>query len=105
MTEAPIKVRVAPNSKEAEMMVLGCMLTSINSLNIASDALDDSDFYYTEHKIIFQALKSAFRNDKPADVHLICEDLKRQDKLKAVGGPAYVTALAQYSGTSAYIEE
>jgi len=99
------KGKIAPNSKEAEMMVLGCMLTSINSLNIVADALDDTDFYYTEHKIIFQSLKSAYKNDKPADVHLICEDLKRQDKLKAVGGPAYITALAQYAGTSAYIEE
>jgi replicative DNA helicase len=105
MTESEAKMRIAPNSKEAEMMVLGCMLTSINSLNVAADALDDSAFYYTEHKIIFQALKSAYKTDKPADVHLICEELKRQDKLKAVGGPAYVTALAQYAGTSAYIEE
>lgn len=105
MTDSELKVRIAPNSKEAEMMVLGCMLTNINSLNIAADALDDSSFYYTEHKIIFQALKSAYKADKPADVHLICEELKRQDKLKAVGGPAYITALAQYAGTSAYIEE
>lgn len=104
-TETETKTRVAPNSKEAEMMVLGCMLTSINSLNIAADALDDSDFYYTEHKLIFSVLKSAYKNDKPADVHLICEELKRQDKLKAVGGPGYVTTLAQYAGTSAYIEE
>ncbi|MBA3816491.1 MAG: replicative DNA helicase [Parachlamydiaceae bacterium] len=99
------KLRVAPNSKESEMMVLGCMLTSINSLNTASDHLDDSDFYYTEHKIIFQVLKTAYKNDKPADVHLICEELKRQDKLNAVGGVSYITTLAQYAGTSAYIEE
>lgn len=99
------KVKIAPNSKESEMMVLGCMLTSINSLNVAADSLDDADFYYTEHKIIFQVLKTAYKNDKPADVHLICEELKRQDKLKAVGGAAYVTTLAQYAGTSAYIEE
>lgn len=98
-------LRIAPNSKDSEMMVLGCMLTSINSLNIAADGLDDADFYYTEHKIIFQALKTAYKNDKPADVHLICEELKRQDKLKAVGGAAYVTTLAQYAGTSAYLEE
>lgn len=103
--EANAKVRVAPNSKESEMMVLGCMLTSINALNIAADSLDDSDFYYTEHKIIFQVLKSAYKSEKPADVHLVCEELKRQDKLKAVGGAAYITTLAQYAGTSAYIEE
>ncbi len=105
MSENNLKARVAPNSKESEMMVLGCMLTSVNALNIAADSLNDSDFYYTEHKIIFLSLKSAYMADKPADVHLICEDLKREDKLKAVGGVAYITTLAQYAGTSAYIEE
>lgn len=105
MLESAIKVKIAPNSKESEMMVLGCMLTSINGLNIAADALDDADFYYTEHKIIFQILKSAYKNDKPADVHLVCEELKRQDKLKTIGGAAYIATLAQYVGTSAYVEE
>jgi replicative DNA helicase len=105
MVDPTTKVKIAPNSKESEMMVLGCMLTSVNSLNIAADALDDSDFYYTEHKIIFQILKGAYKSDKPADVHLVCEELKRQEKLKTVGGVAYITTLAQYAGTSAYIEE
>lgn len=100
-----LKIRVAPHSKESEMMVLGCMLTSINSLNIAADALDDSDFYFNEHKIVFEVMKSAYKNDKPIDVHLVCEELKRVEKLKAVGGVAYITTLAQYAGTSAYIEE
>jgi replicative DNA helicase len=105
MSESEIKIKSAPNSKESEMMVLGCMLTSINALNIAADMLDDSDFYYTEHKIIFLILKTAYKSDKPADVHLVCEELKRQGKLQAVGGPAYITTLAQFAGTSAHIEE
>lgn len=104
MSEEP-KVKIAPNSKESEMMVIGCMLTSINALNIAADGLDDSDFYYTEHKVIFQILKELYRSDKPADVHLVSEELKRQDRLKAVGGMGYLTTLAQYAGTAAYIEE
>src|ERR1700730_5807134 len=100
MTETNnVKVKVAPNSKESEMMVLGCMLTSINALNIAADGLDEFDFYYTEHRIIFQVLKTAYKNDMPADVHLVCEELRRQDKLKAVGGAGYITTLAQYAGT------
>lgn len=105
MAESDVKVRVAPNSKESEMMVLGCMLTSVNALNIAADFLDDTDFYYTEHKLIFQVLKTAYKGERPADVHLVCEELKRQDRLKAVGGAGYITTLAQYAGTSAYIEE
>lgn len=99
------KTRIAPHSKDSEMMVLGCMLTSVNAINIASEALKDTDFYFTEHKIIFDALKRAYNNDKPSDVHLICEELKRLNKLDVVGGAAYVTTLAQYAGTSAYIEE
>lgn len=105
MVESNVKVKIAPHSKESEMMVLGCMLTSINSLNIASDGLDDSDFYFTEHRIIFQILKTAYKKDKPADIHLVAEELKRQEKLSAVGGISYLTTLAQYAGTSAFIEE
>jgi replicative DNA helicase len=105
MNETAQKIKMAPNSKESEMMVLGCMLTSINALNIGADGLEDSDFYYTEHKIIFLVLKTAYKTDKPADLHLVCEELRRQDKLKSVGGAAYLTTLAQFVGTSAYIEE
>lgn len=100
-----VRVKIPPNSKESEMMVLGCMLTNNSSLNIGADSLSESDFYYTEHKILFQALKEAYIQDKPADVHLIAEELKRQSNLKAVGGIAYLTSLVQFAGTSAYIEE
>lgn len=99
------KVRVAPNSKESEMMVLGCMLTKVNSLNIGADGLDALDFYYSEHQTIFDVLKGLFKSDKPADIHLVAEELKRLEKLERVGGVAYLTTLAQYAGTSAYIEQ
>jgi replicative DNA helicase len=105
MEEQKNKVKIPPNSKESEMMVLGCMLTSINALNVGADSLDDGDFYYTEHKIIFHSLKAAYKSDKPADLHLISEELKRQGKLESAGGIAYLTVLAQYAGTSAHIEE
>jgi len=99
------KIKVAPNSKESEMMALGCMVTRVNSLNVAADALDATDFYYAEHQTIFSVLKTLFKNDKPADVHLVAEELKRLGKLETVGGIEYLTILAQYAGTSAYIEE
>jgi replicative DNA helicase len=105
MAEPDKKTRIPPNSKESEMMVLGCMLTSVNALNIAADSLTDSHFYYTEHQTIYSVLKAAYCADKPADIHLIAEELKRQNKLDNVGGVSYLTTLAQYAGTSAFIEE
>lgn len=99
------QLKIAPHSKEAEMMVLGCMLTNIDALNISANALADHDFYFVEHKPIFLSLKEFFKKDKPVDVHIICEELKRQNKLESVGGAGYVVTLAQYAGTSAHIEQ
>jgi replicative DNA helicase len=105
MEKKKAKIRTAPHSKESEMMVLGCMLTNVNSLNTSSDELDDFDFYFTEHKTIFLCLKELYKKNKPADIHITAEELKRQDKLEEIGGISYLTSLAQYAGTSAFIEE
>lgn len=97
--------KVHPHSKESEMMVLGCMLTNINSLNVGADMLDEKDFYFPHHQEIFQSLKLLYKQDKPADIHLTAEELKRRGKLETVGGAGYLATLSQYAGTSAYIEE
>lgn len=99
------QVSLPPHSKESEMMVLGCMLTNYNSLNSACELLQPFDFYFHEHKTIFEALQSAYKQDKPADIHLVSEELKRMKKLEAVGGVGYLTTCAQYAGTSAYLDE
>lgn len=98
-------VKLPPNSKESEMIVLGCMLTSMGSLNIAADLLQAEDFYYSEHRFVFDVLKGCFLQDRPADVHLVAEELKRREQLALIGGIAYLTSLAQYAGTAAHIEE
>ena len=105
MSKEKIQIKIAPNSKESEMMVLGCMLTNVNSLNIGADTLEERDFYFLEHRIIFKALKESYKKGKPADIHLIGEELKRQKKLEEIGGIEYLTSLAQYAGTAAFVEE
>lgn len=99
------KSKTVPNSKESEMIVLGCMLTSQNSLQKAIEELSEADFYYTEHKIIFQSIKSSHINGNSTDIHLISENLKAQDKLTSAGGIQYIITLAQYAGTATYTEE
>ncbi|WP_201456610.1 replicative DNA helicase [Chlamydia sp. 17-3921] len=94
-----------PHSKESEMIVLGCMLTGVNYLNLAANQLHEEDFYYLEHKIIFRVLQDSFKQDKPIDVHLAGEELKRRNNLTAIGGPTYLITLAEFAGTAAYIEE
>ena len=94
-----------PNSKAAETVVLGCMLTNTNGYNLSATTLEESDFFYSEHQIIFKILKTAHQENKPGDVHILCEELRRQDKLNTIGGLSYILTIAQSVGTSVYIEE
>ena len=64
--------------------------------------------YHNGHfskKHVFSVLKEMFTSEKPADIHLVTEELKRVKQLEAVGGVVYLTTLAHYAGTSAYVEE
>lgn len=94
-----------PHSKETEMMVLGCMLNSINALNLSADSLKIDDFYFKEHRLIFETQQEAYRNDRASDLHLLAEELKRKNLLNQIGGVAYLTELAQFATSSAYIED
>lgn len=99
------EVKTLPNSKDAEMLVLGSMLNSSESFKVASEELTDFDFFYSQHSLIFQIFTSIYRKGRSIDVSIVCEELRRQDKLKDIGGAAYITLLAQYAGTSTYVEE
>lgn len=103
MNSGPVPILIPPHSLESERILLGCMLTSVGSLNIAADLLSKEDFYTKAHQDIFEVLKRAFSRDAPMDVHLAAQELKRLKLLKECGGVAYLTELAQYAGTSAHI--
>lgn len=105
MSDTAPKIIALPNSKEIEMMVLGCMLSMSHAFSTAATSLDMLDFYFKEHQIIFQILKKLFREERPADVHLIAEELKKNSHLQTIGGVVYLTSLAQYAGLSSNIEE
>ncbi len=105
MRKNKVKAVDGPHSKESEMMVLGCMLNKLQSLIRAAEDLEAENFYFNEHKTIFQLLKEFYKNDKPADIHLVAEKLKQINKLNEIGGVGYLTTLAQHAGISAYIEE
>lgn len=92
------------DSPENELMVLGCMLSSDSNLKIGCESLDIFSFSSQKHKEIFRALKILNDSQKPADVHLVCEELKKNEKLHDIGGAAYITSLVQYTGTSVYFE-
>lgn len=95
---------VHTQSAENEMMVLGCMLTSKEYLLEGCKSLQRDNFTSQENKELFKTLKLLHEDGKPADIHLVCEELKKNNKLQKVGGIQNIVNLAQYAGTSAHFE-
>ena len=89
------RLRVPPNSNEAEQSVLGGLLLDNLAWDRAADLLSDSDFYRHEHRLIYGAVGALVSAGKPADVITVFEHLQSQGKAADCGGLAYLNALAQ----------
>jgi len=52
-----------PINQDAESIILGRMMSSINAANDALEALQDTDFFYPEHQVIFRAMRQLARKE------------------------------------------
>ena len=89
------KLRVPPQSVEAEQSVLGGLLLDNGAWDRAADVVTEADFYRFEHKLIFGAIGALIGASKPADVITVYEHLQMAGKAEESGGLAYLNALAQ----------
>jgi replicative DNA helicase len=95
--------KIPPHSLEAERAVLGAILLERESLPRAIELLKPSDFYKEGHRKIFDTMLGLFERNEPVDLLTLSEELKRQNNLEAVGGPAALAALVEEAATSAHL--
>ena len=89
------RLRVPPQSIEAEQSVLGGLLLDNSAWDRAGDLLTDTDFYRFEHRLIYAAIGNMVNAGKPADVITVYEQLQSLGKAEECGGLVYLNALAQ----------
>lgn len=90
MTQA----RIPPQNIEAEKAVLGALLLDKNSFDSVVGVVTVRDFYLDSHRVIFEAIMNVYNRNRTADLVLLKNELDRMNKLDAVGGIAYIAALA-----------
>ena len=78
--------RMPPQQVEAEISLLGSILLDGNMMDKVADTITAEDFYKTEHRIIFDAMRALFEKQKPIDILSILNDLKESKKLEDIGG-------------------
>lgn len=96
-------LKLPPHSVEAEQSVLGGLLLENEALDKIADILAASDFYRHDHRLIYEHIGKLIEHNRPADIVTVAESLDNAAELSAVGGLAYLGALAQNTPTAANI--
>ena len=97
-------LKVPPQDLQAEQSVLGAILVDASSINLVVEFLRQDHFYSKENQNIYGAMQSLFEKQQPIDIITLQSQLKKEGKLKDVGGTSYLTDLINTVPTSAYIE-
>ncbi|MBF0253026.1 MAG: replicative DNA helicase [Candidatus Omnitrophica bacterium] len=96
--------KLPPQSIEAEEAVLGSMLIDQSSISRAVEIIEKDHFYKDINKIIFGSILKLYDENRAVDMVTLIEELKKKDSLEKIGGPAYITELADSIPTAANIE-
>ncbi len=101
MCAQEINEKIPPQNIDAEMAVLGSMLIDHEAIGQAIELLNESCFYKDAHKKIFSTVIRLYDENKAIDIITLIDELKRQNILEEIGGPAYITNLTSSVPTSA----
>lgn len=96
--------KVPPQNTEAEVAVLGAMLLDREAIARSIEQLDKAAFYSDAHQKVFQAIVKLYDQNEAVDIVTLIEELKKRDELDGVGGPAYISELANSIPTAANID-
>lgn len=95
--------RVPPQSVEAEQAVIGAMLIEREAISKVAEFLRPEDCYREAHRLIYDTILNLFNKNDAVDMITVVEYLRKEEKLEAVGGIAYITSLANSVPTAANV--
>ncbi len=96
--------KVPPQSRDAEISVLGAMLFEESALVRALELLRSEYFYDENHRRIFLVMQTLFEKNLPIDLITVSEELRKRNQLEDVGGVSYLTQLTAAVPTAAHVE-
>jgi replicative DNA helicase len=88
------RLKVPPNSIEAEQSLLGGLMLDHKSWDKVADVVTAADFYRKDHRLIFGAIATLSEGANPSDVVTVSEWLDNADQLEEAGGLEYLATLA-----------
>ncbi len=96
--------QMAPHSVEAEEAVLGSILINPDALFDVAAFLQADDFFIVRNAWVWEAIVRLQERNEQIDYITLIEELRQQDRLDEIGGPAYITYLINHTPSSIYTE-
>ena len=102
--QAEQRLKVPPNSVEAEQSLLGGLMLDAQAWDKVADLLVPSDFYRKDHRLVFAAIAELAERSEPSDVVTVSELLDKRNELEAAGGLEYLATLANETPGAANVK-
>lgn len=96
--------QLLPHSREAEEAVIGAVLINPEAYFDVATFLRPDDFYIHRNRWIWEAIIRLHDRRRQIDFLTITEELDQLGQLSEVGGPAYLTAIANNVPSSLHAE-
>lgn len=93
-TDIQFMGRELPYNREAELSVIGSVLTAPQSVAASAELIKPSDFYFEANREIYRIVLDLFNENLPVDIVTVSDRLNQEDKLDAAGGIQYLTTAA-----------
>ena len=97
------KLKLQPQSIEAERSVIGALLISSDSWDGVAEVVAAADFYRPEHRAIFRQIALLVDRGEPLDVVTVSDRLLATGELDAAGGHTYLAELAEQTPTASNV--
>ena len=93
-----------PQAVELEEAVLGALMLEGESITTVQEFLTADAFYTDTHRTIYRAIEELNAENKPIDLLTVTDKLKKQKKLKEIGGAPFLAELTQKVASAMNIE-
>jgi replicative DNA helicase len=105
MDDTTIRGKQPPQNAEAEASLLGAILIDADAIVKIADSITSADFFEARNQRIYEAMVDLYEKRSAIDTLTLANQLKANNYLDMVGGPAYLAELTNFVPTAAHAEQ
>lgn len=99
-----LKLRIPPQSLDAEMALLGSVMLRPDCIYEIMDIVHPLSFYFEKHRTIYETMLELFSKRQPIDLLSLSTRLKEKGVLERIGGTTFLTELTSTVPSSANVK-